>query len=158
MKKFSVLIAFALTLCLAACGFGGASDEPVSLDVAAISSGISSTELFIDSLAPIANERVADLIGLDLTNCLYYEFHTGAGASGEEWGVFECDSVDSAKALVSQLEAHRDSMLETYESYAPDAVPRLENAVIERAGQYVVYITAENYSEAKTLASSLLAA
>ena len=158
MKKLILTVtALALALCLSACGGGeSGGDEPVSLDLSAISSAIEGGGLFIDTLEPISSERIGDTTGIDTSECKSAEYHMGAGATGEEWGVFECNTVDGAKALVKSLETHRDELLKTYESYAPDAVPRIKNAVIKRAGQYVVFVTADKFDDAKTLVDGLL--
>ncbi len=158
MKKLVItVIALTLAFCLSACGGGDdGGNEPTTLDLTAVSSAIEGGGLFIDSLEPISSERIGDTAGIDTGDCKSAEYHMGAGATGEEWGVFECNTVDGAKALVKSLETHRDELLKTYESYAPDAVPRIKNAVIKRAGQYVIFITADKYDEAKTLVDGLL--
>lgn len=144
-----------MALSLVACG-GSSSDEAITLDTAAISSSIEGAGLFVDTLEAISEDRITTVTGIDISGCKSAEYHLGAGATGEEWGVFECNSVDDAKTLETALAAHRDELLSTYESYAPDAVPRIKNAVIQRAGQYVVFVTAEKYEDAKTLVEGLM--
>lgn len=159
MKKLIGLsLALILALSLVACGGSdsGTTDETITLDTAAISSSIDGVGLFVDTLEPISEDRITTVTGIDISGCKSAEYHLGAGATAEEWGVFECNSVDDAKTLVTALEKHCDELLSTYESYAPDAVPRINNAVIERAGQYVVFVTAEKYDDAKTLVEGLM--
>ncbi|MEG0752016.1 MAG: DUF4358 domain-containing protein [Oscillospiraceae bacterium] len=147
MKKiFVAILCIALALSLVSC-----AEEPVTLDLTALSTQISAADVFADDLQPIEASRIGELVGLDLAGCKSSEYHMGSGATGEEFGLFECNSVDDAKALVKQLEEHRDSLLETYKSYAPDAVPRIENAVISRLGQNVAFVTADDYASAQSI-------
>lgn len=155
MKKLIIaLMALVLVFSFAACG----GQEKVELDLDAIGAEISKAGLFLDTeLQPVAAESIAGMVGLDSSLYVSAQYYMGAGATGEEWGLFECADAKSAESLVAQLETHRDDLLSTYESYAPDAVPRIENAVIMSKGQYVVFITAEQYEQAQKLAESYFA-
>lgn len=153
MKKLiAAVLTLVLVFILASCG--GSS---VSIDTSALASDIEAGGLFADSLQPIDASRIKDVVGIDTTNCKSAEYHMGAGATGEEYGVFECANETDAKALAQELTDHKDSLLETYASYSPDAVPRIENAVIEQSGPYVLFITADKYEAAQTIADNYFA-
>ncbi|MEG0913253.1 MAG: DUF4358 domain-containing protein [Oscillospiraceae bacterium] len=154
MKKVIItLTAIVLILSLAACG-----SKNVEMDIAAVSKEISGASLFLDAdLQSVKAENITGQTGIDTSACASAEYHNGAAATGEEWGLFECNSAKDAEAMVTQLEAHRDSLMTTYKDYAPDAVPRIENAVIMSKGQYVVFITAEKYAEAQKIADKYFA-
>lgn len=151
MKKVTAAIAaLILVFSLAACG-----GSKVELDLDAIAGEIAGANLFVDTeLQPMDAENIGVFVGVDTSECVSSRFYTGAGATAEEYGLFECADAESAQALVTQLEAHRDDLMTTYQNYAPDAVPRIENAVILSKGQYVIFITAEQYEQAKTLAQT----
>ena len=155
MKKLLILVTvLILALSLAACG----AQEEVSIDLDAVADEISGANLFVDTeLQPVASETIAGMLGLDSSLISSARYYMGAGATGEEWGLFECVDAQSAESLVAQLQTHRDDLLATYESYAPDAVPRIENAVIMAKGKYVVFITAEQYAQAQTVADNYFA-
>lgn len=153
MKKLLIIaVVLLLAVSLAACG---GKEEDVTLDLDAIAGEISGANLFVDAeLQPVAADSIAGMLGLDASLISSAQYYMGAGATGEEWGLFECVDAASAETLLTQLEAHRDDLLSTYESYAPDAVPRIENAVIMAKGRYAVFITAEQYAQAQSIAGA----
>ncbi len=140
-------LALVLALSLAACG-----EKNVTIDTAALSSELAGADLFVDSLVKMDEAAIGGQCESDVSACVSKEYHAGLGATAEEWGIFACADAKAAKALVTSLEAHRDSLLETYSSYAPDAVPRIENAVIRQSGQYVLFIIADDYAGAAAVA------
>ncbi len=148
MKKLiTCALALVLALSLAACG-----GKKVSIDTAALAAELSDADLFLDSLVSMDEAAIGGQCESDVSGCVSMEYHAGMGATAEEWGVFECADAKAAKALAESLGAHRDSLLETYTSYAPDAVPRIENAVIRQSGQYVLIVIAADYEGAAEIA------
>ena len=148
MKKLLIIaLALVLALSLAACG-----DKNVSIDTAALSAEIEGSGVFVDTLVKMDESAIGGQCESDVSGCVSMEYHAGMGATAEEWGIFECADAKAAKALVASLEAHRDSLLEVYASYAPDAVPRIENAVIRQSGPYVLFIVANDYAGAASVA------
>ncbi len=156
MKKLIILlIVLVLAFSLAACG---GKDTKANLDLAAIGKEITDANLFADTaLQPVKSEDIPVMVGLDTSACVSATYYTGLAITAEEWGLFECNSAKDAEALVTALKAHRDEMRDTYSSYAPAALPRLDNAVITSKGQYVVYIAADKYAEAKTITDKYFA-
>ncbi len=150
MKKFIIgLLALALVLTAAAC-----SEKTVDVDMDALRSEIQAADLFDDSLVSARESVITDVVGLDVSKCESAEYYMGSGATGEEYGLFVCKNASSAKELVKELEARRDDLYKTYESYSTEALPRIENAVIEQSGVYVVFIIADNYAGAQSVADA----
>ena len=81
----------------------------------------------------------------------------GTGATAEELAVFETKDADAAAALVQKLEARNADRIESYSSYIPEEVPKLENAVILSGGRYVVLCVAEDSSAVREAAQKALA-
>ncbi|MEA5051524.1 MAG: DUF4358 domain-containing protein [Oscillospiraceae bacterium] len=150
MKKL-LLALTALALALALCACGG---KAVDVDMDALRGDIQSADLFDDNLVLARDSVVNDVVGLDTSKCDSAEYYMGSGATGEEYGLFVCKSESAAKDLVKQLEARRDDLYKTYESYNTEALPRIENAVIEQSGVYVAFIIADNYAAAQSLADA----
>ena len=122
--------------------------KPVEIDLKALGTEISAGNLFLDELIKLEDKVVQNRVGLDLTLIKSGEFWMGTGVTGEEYGLFECNSEADAKKIAEQLETHRKDLYDTYASYAPDALPRIENAIIRQGGVYVVYISANEYQKA----------
>ena len=74
----------------------------------------------------------------------------------EELAVFETKDADAAAALVQKLEARNADRIESYSSYIPEEVPKLENAVILSGGRYVVLCVAEDSSAVREAAQKAL--
>lgn len=136
-----------LALSLAACG-----EKQVSIDTAALSAELNDADLFIDSLVSMDEAAIGGQCESDVSACTAMEYHAGMGATAEEWGIFTCADAKAAKSLAESLKAHCDSLLETYTSYAPDAVPRIENAVVRQSGPYVLIVIAADYEGAAEIA------
>lgn len=148
-KRITALLALILVIVsLAACG-----EKKTELDLGAIGEEIAGAGLFLDTeLQAMDAANIGGFIGVDTSGCVSCAYYMGAGATAEEYGLFECGDAKGAEALAAELEAHRDDLMTTYQNYAPDAVPRIENAVIMTKGQYVIFITAQEYEQAKQLA------
>ena len=146
-RVFAAILTLVLLLALTACG-----DKNVTIDTAALESDINGAGLFVDTLVKLSDATIGGQVETDVSGCTSKVYYAGMGATAEEWGVFECASAKDAKALKTALETHRDNLLTTYSSYAPDAVPRIQNAVIRQKGQYVLFITAEKYDDAAKIA------
>ncbi|MEA4912511.1 MAG: DUF4358 domain-containing protein [Oscillospiraceae bacterium] len=148
-KRYLAVLALTLVLALSACG-----SAPVDVDMDALRSDIQSADLFDDELVAARDSVITDVVGLDISKCDSAEYYMGSGATGEEYGLFVCKSEGAAKDLVKSLGARRDDLYKTYESYNTQALPRIENAVIEQSGVYVAFIIADNYDAAQSLADA----
>ena len=63
--------------------------------------------------------------------------------------VMRCDSTEDAGTVKSLVEAYRDTQKNLFETYNPAEVPKLENAVIESRGLYVLYAVGKNTDAVK---------
>ncbi len=149
MKKtiaiiFALIMAFALVSC-------GESKPSFTMDTKALVDDLHKAQLFLDTLTPISESALNKVIGIKTDHVVDFTYEMGTGVTGEELCVITCDSEDAAKEVFEQVKAHRDDYIKQYESYAPDAIPRMENAVLEQKGVYVVYVAAE----ANTMAVSI---
>ncbi|MEG0832389.1 MAG: DUF4358 domain-containing protein [Oscillospiraceae bacterium] len=154
MKKISCF-ALILVLCFSLVACAGGEDKRV-LDIKEVAFAINDKGLFIDKLEPVREEVISKAFGVDTSNCTAVEYYWGSGAEGEEFGVFECKTADDAKEVLKQVTARRDSLIKEYASYNVKAVPRLEGAVLEQTGKYVIFISAEKSKEAAELVTELL--
>ncbi len=150
MKKLLVIaLVLSMVFALAACGGGKA----VEVDTAALGTAIANGNLFVDKLAKINNSVVDTIIGADTSLCSSVEYYIGSGNTGEEYGIFVCNTEKDARTIEEQLTARKVSLHDLYESYAPDAIVRIDNAVIKQSGIYVVFVSADDYASASTIAN-----
>lgn len=148
MKKFIVLLlAVVILLSFASCG--GNSAE---IDTAALSAEVLAADLFEDQLFAITEKNVNDIVGVDTANCASFEYYMGTGVTGEEFGLFVCNSKKDAENLKAQLETHQAEFEAQYADYAPEYVPVIKGAIIRQEGNYVLYLAAKDDRQAKTIA------
>ena len=150
-RALSLALALIMALALAACG---GSDEPVAVDINALAGDLLAAATFGEDMNEIPAETAPGLYGApEGTTAVAYG---GSGATAEELAVFDCGSAEAAATLVDTLEARNQSRIESYSSYNPNEVPKLESAVILSGGQYVVLIVATDASAAAKIADEAL--
>lgn len=82
--------------------------------------------------------------------------YVGSGATAESLAVFQATDAEAASAIVDALEAFTDSWIKGYADYKPEEVPKLESAVLEQDGVYVVYCVTAAGDTAKAAVDDLL--
>ncbi len=150
-KTLSVAIIVVMAFTLAACGA-----QYTSLDAEGLASSLASAEIFEDELVELSDANTENNTGVDVTLCSDITFFMGAGATGEEYGIFTCNSEADAKTVYSALEEHKTWLYDTYSTYKTEALPRIENATLVRAGKYVVFVSAKDYNQAEQLVNAAL--
>ncbi len=152
MKRIvTAAVIFVFVLTLAACG-----SQYSSLDAEGLASSLAASEIFEDELVELSDANTENNTGVDVTLCSDITFFMGAGATGEEYGIFTCNSEADAKKVYSALEEHKTWLYETYSTYKTEALPRIENATLVRAGKYVVFVSAKDYNQAENLVTAAL--
>ena len=145
-----VLIIALLSITLTSCG------KAFELDTNALIGDIISADLFLDSLEPVSESVVKKVVGLSTELIKDFHYEIGTGATGEEFAVITCDSEDSAKKVKEEIFKRQDSLYNTYESYSPESLPRISNAVIEQKGIYVIFISCDKDDDAQKLVDKYL--
>ena len=147
MKKLIALgLTVLLILSLAACGGSSAT-----VDTQAFIAEIESSDVFNDNFQQQDARGLSSVVKLDTGLFSDFYYAIGTGYSGEEYGVFTCNSKADAETLEGQLQARCESLLSTYASYNEEAIPKIENAVLKRSGQYVIFVIAADYNGARTI-------
>ncbi len=155
MKKlFTITLIAVLALSLVSCGGSSASD--FTLDTAALVNELHGASLFVDTLNPIQETALSKVVGVSTDCVTSFTYEMGTGVTGEELGVITCDTEANAKKVLEEVKAHQEDYIKQYENYAPDAIPRMEGAVLEQKGVYVIYIAAENNETAHSIVDKYL--
>lgn len=160
MKKRVAVLAFAFCLfaagCLAGCGTDGDEKEKDGSDAAAIdvqqlADQLVSQVSFEDQLSGVDQETALLLYGLEAGQIKSCAVYAGTGATAEEVAVFEASDEEAVDAVVNSVNKRVESQLADYADYRPEEVPKLENAVIETSGNYVVLCVCADDAAARTL-------
>ena len=154
VKKLGVcLLVLALILCLASCGGGKAKD----IDIEALAKDLAASAAFTTDMSPyvVAAGVAAGLYRYepsDVESCVLY----ANTSTGEEIFVAKAASADAAKnvsALCQQRVSDQKSVLE---SYVPEAIPRLDSAIVTVSGQTVIFVVADDAAAAQAVVDGYL--
>lgn len=157
MKKFlTITLALALALGLTACSKPGSNDAPplyFSGHITKINdSGAFDADLYdleeLDADTAFLLYKLGDygLVREDLKECTALR---SAGASCEEAAVLVFTSGDKAETAVDALEAYVQSQIDANTDYRPAEIPKLENALIDKRGETLLLVVANDIEAAK---------
>ena len=153
MKKlFSVILIFTIVLALSACG----GKSAVTIDIDKLANDLMSAELFVDQLSSSKdiNFDVSGQVGVDLSLCKNYCYYIGSSVTGEEFGLFECNSEKDAKTVESQMKDRQAALINLYQAYSPEAVARVNASTLKTAGNYVIFVSADKADAAASIVDS----
>ena len=147
-KRIGVcLLVIGLVLCLASCG-GKAKD----IDVEALGKDLAASAAFTVDMSqfPVASGVAASTYRYEadqVESCVMY----ASPSSGEEIFVAKAASADAAKTLSGQCTQRVADQKTVLSSYVPEAIPRLDNAINTVAGQYVIFVVANDAAAAQAV-------
>ncbi len=150
MKKIVIcMIVLGLVLTLTACG-GGGSKKDVDLD--ALASELTASAAFTMDMGQYAMqpELAAPTYGYDAADVASAKFFYNNG-SAEEIFLAQASDEEAAARLEQLCEDRTANQQTVLSSYNPDAIPRLQNAVIARSGVYVALVVANDAAAAQTV-------
>ena len=89
-----------------------------------------------------------------LTDASYYM--CASGAYPDEIAVFVFDTNDSAVAAESAVKTRLDKQVSVYESYTPEEMYKLEDAIVEVKQNVIFYAVTENNSRVQEIFDSFI--
>lgn len=147
MKKLAIcLLTLIMVLLLTACGGG----KDVDLD--ALAGELTSSAAFTMDMTQFqaSDSAAAGTYGFDAAEVTRSTLYVNTGTAEE---IFLAQGKDSKAAdhLEELCKSRIEAQTSWMSSYVPEAVPRLENAVLARSGSYVVLVVADDSAAAKTI-------
>ena len=148
MKKIiTALTAFIITvMCITGCGGS-------SLDINTVSNGILTGVTFAEQLQQTSEKIALKRLGIneaDIEECVAF---TSTNAVVDEFAIVKASNIDNVTAAI---DTHIANQISTYESYAPDEVAKLKDAIIKTAGDYVIYVVSSDGAMAQSVVDSLI--
>ncbi|MEG0035472.1 MAG: DUF4358 domain-containing protein [Oscillospiraceae bacterium] len=137
-NKILLLLAVGVPFCLISGCVPAA--KPAEYDLAALSSEVSKSGAFSDLLSPVQVDVAASLYSFDPKDVAECNLLCSTGATTEEIGLFKCSDEAAATRVKSAADARVKSQRTAYESYAPNEMPKLDEAIVSQNGLYVFYI------------------
>lgn len=133
MKK-RLFTALAAVLLLSGCA--APAEQPVELDLPALGEALLNSGLFAEALNPVDGEMAGMLYGIDTAQeALLY---VGSGASADELALFAFASAEAAQAAAPLAEERIADQRESFSTYIPGEVEKLDRAVVLPCGRYLV--------------------
>lgn len=156
MKKRCIIpiLVFSLLLGgLSACSVsknGGFAEYDLKL----LAEDIVESEAFSDILTEVSQDIAKSLYGYGAEDVIEGRLLCSTGATTEEIGLFKCRDKEAASRVLEKAEARIVTQGNIYESYAPEEIPKLNNAVCKAEGNYVFYIVSTDSKSVKQVLKS----
>lgn len=154
MNALKKLLPLALTLCLllASCGGGSATAyDPDKATQAILDSGCFSVEL---SELDAALQYDFEGYGLDTAALTASKTYAASGFT-EQVSVTVWKDDAAAKNALEFFQQYLLDQKDTYESYAPNEIPKLDSAVLVQRGSSVLLVVAADSGKAQAAADKL---
>lgn len=122
------------------------------VDIATLGDKLKSDITFEDELVQFDNGKVEKILGISqdlFTNAKVYE--SSSGATPEAIDCIEAKDENAANEIKTALENRLSSQKTLFESYKPEQMPKLENAVIKVNGKYVVMVVSGDSDKANEI-------
>lgn len=134
MKHVLIALLTAVLVLMSACSAPDKADWNVDLDAAAeelLESGV-----FEEVLTQADEDTAKKLYSIE--NAISFRLYVGSGATASELALLEFGSEEDANAALPLAQERVASQKESFASYLPGEVKKLEDAVVEQYGRYVV--------------------
>ena len=139
------LLAIFLVVLLTACGGKDVDMEGLAADLTASSAFTMDMNQYKMDAALAA--PTYGFAAEDVTSSLFF-FNN---ATAEEIFLAQAKDDDAAQALAGLCQTRVQNQQTSLQSYVPEAIPRLQNAVIEQVGEYVIFVVANDGAAARSI-------
>lgn len=132
MKKYLYTIIFMLIiLTLSACGA-----ENTSINIEELSADIINNVEFADEMTQINEKAVESLYNINYA--VSQQVYISSGATAEEVAIFKLKDENDADKALAAVKQRIENQKQDFETYIPEEIHKLENAIVKKAGQYVI--------------------
>ena len=151
MKRFFAMMLCAVLLLTSACGGG----ETKELNIVELAEQIKASGAFEENISSnmeqIKSSRAVKLIGAaeaDVADAAYY---TCVGATAAEILILQGTDEAAAKRIFELTDAHLASLKASYENYAPEEAKKVDDAVTQQYGKYVIIVVCADPDKAEAV-------
>lgn len=148
MKKKSFLLISVLTVGIL---LTGCNKKAASFDVNKLGEDLNSKITYQDELMNLDVDTASMFLNLSDINLVNTAIYEGSGATAEEIVVLECASGEDATKAQTMLKDRVEEQKESFENYVPGELTKLDAAVIEVNGNYVVLSVSDDPDGAKKI-------
>ena len=151
-RQWTALAALVVMAALCA-GCGG--DTAVEMDLPSAAAQLLAADCFTDELTEPAEGialRLYQVDEADVAECMLY---CSSGATAEEIALFRASDAAAAGRIAEACEGRIARQTESFRSYVPEELPKLEDAVIRTEGCYVLCVVAADAAAAAAVLDGL---
>ena len=105
--------------------------------------------VYEDTLSKLSDEDISNYI--DIPEGVTGVMYMGSGATAESVAVFTAPDKATADILEDNIEMYLRDQESAFEDYKPEEAKRIDNAVLEQEGKYVVLCVSGDSSKAEAL-------
>ena len=150
LQKAAVIGMAAMTLfAFAACG----EKQELVLDPSAAADTLLNEITFDTELAD-AGEAAAGIL-FTLPEGVTAAVYAGDGAYADELVIFDCGSRENVAAAQEAAEAHLADLKESFADYIPEEAEKVDSAVMETAGSYLILCVSDDENAAAAVQAVL---
>ncbi len=140
-----ILAVFAVSaMLLSGCG------SKYDINTGELASKLANEGSFAEQLTEVSEGITEKRYGLDEADVEECAAYAGTKAVVDEVAVFKAVNVENVTEAVSK---HIDAQKETYSSYRPDELPKLESNLVKVMGDYVIVCISEDSAQAEAIIS-----
>lgn len=148
MKKIITLIMAAI-LSLGICTACGAGESGVNLEPKDIANALLDKVNFEEELSQLSEDEITYYVTMEegVTGLMYIS----SGSTAEEIAVFQAPDKATASKMLSNVKEYLSAQRSSFADYLPEEAKRIDDAVIEQKGSYVVLCVSGQTDVAKTV-------
>lgn len=135
----------ALVLLAAGCG-GNAAKE---IDAKALADSLATGITYDDELQLLGADEVS--VYIDMEEGVTASMYMGSGSTAEEVAVFDAPDEETAKQQKENVQTYLNDQADSFRDYIPEETKRVESAVLEQRGKYVVLCVSGDSEKAKEM-------
>ena len=148
IRRWIAALTAALALCLTLTACGGGGEEQGAYDLT-LPQTLIDAGAFSEALEPLDADLVSSYYGLE-AQPQEAAVYASTGATAETAAVLCFADEDAAASAVTALETWIADQKDACRDYLPAELPKLDDAILERAGTTVLLVVANDYDRAQT--------
>jgi hypothetical protein len=143
---------------LTGCGSSAADTETesaVTADIGTVAETLVNGIEYEDELTELTEEELSYYVTMEdgVTGVMYMS----SGSTAEEVAVFEAPDSSTAELMKEHVEEYLADQKDSFEKYIPEEAERIDDAVVQQNGNYVVLCVSGDSDKAKSLISEAFA-
>ena len=148
MKKYiGIIVIIAIFATLIVCTIVRKNvNSDIQININELADRIVSSSSFEDELAKIDNELAINLYNFEQETIEEIVAYQGSGASSEEILILKVKDANDLNNETEKIEARLKEREETFASYLPKEVSKIQNHILEQKGNYIILCICNDYN------------